>query len=206
MYVVRVIFACILLLGSLSACATVPSKKLGVEANPVNAELAEAKLIDANQHLDSLNEQIKGFYADLERMRQDIAELYQRPGWPELKEVLVATPSIQDPEVDPRAALRASPAFASLASKWDESWEMLFDRYVGLVDRCTILEARRVALLEKLLAIEAKYIGATMLELTADKYEEGKAIYAIVDTLGSSENELNSYTINAIGLYDPGPA
>jgi hypothetical protein len=193
MYIWRAIGMAILAAVLLSACATIPAR------NPQ----AEAKLVEANRDLDALNGQIQLFYADFGTLQAAVAKLYTEPGWSEMRELILATPSIQDPESDPKTEFMASPAFASLKGKKDKSWEPLFDKYSALADRCTILEAKRISMLEKLLAAQAKYIGATLLELNARRYEQGKSIYSVVDLLGKTQTELESYNLNALGLYEP---
>jgi hypothetical protein len=74
-------------------------------------------------------------------------------------------------------------------------------RYQALADRCIILEARRIALGERILAAQAKYIGATLSEYHAGRYPEGKAIYGIVELLDKSKQELDAYAVNEVGLY-----
>ena len=187
-----VLFASVLL----NACATAPP--------PAKNPQVEMKLVQANRDLDALNERINSFYGELGALKADVAKLYEQPRWEEMKEIILATPSMQDPESDPRAEFEASPALAAWKGKQDKAWEALFERYQALADRCTILEAKRVSMLEKLLAAQAKYIGATLLEANAGRYEQGKAIYAVVEILGRTQNELESYTLNPIGLYNPG--
>jgi hypothetical protein len=177
----------------LNACAAVPVR------NPQ----AEAKVVEANRDLDAVNERIQSFYGELGVLQADVAKLYEQPRWEEMKEIILATPSMQDPEVDPRTEFEASPALAAWKGKRDRAWESLLERYLALADRCTILEARRVSILEKLLAAQAKYIGATLLEVNAGRYEQGKSIYSVVDILSRTQNELESYNLNPIGLFDP---
>ena len=184
-----VVFAAVFL----NACAGVPTR------NPQ----AEERLVDANRDLDALNERINSFYGELGTVQADVAKLYEQPRWEEMKKIILATPSMQDPEADPKAEFEASPALAAWKGKRDQAWEALFERYQALADRCTILEAKRVSVLEKLLAAQAKYIGATLLEANAGRYEQGKAVYAVVEILGKTQNELESYTLNPIGLYEP---
>lgn len=192
--VLRTVGAALLTIALLNACATVPAK------NPQ----AEAKVVEANRDLDAVNERIQSFYTEFSTLQGDIGKLYEQPRWQEMKEIILATPSIQDPENDPQKEFEASPALAAWKGKKDKSWEALFDRYMALADRCTILEAKRVSILEKLLAAQAKYIGATLMELNAHRYEQGKSIYSVVDILSKTQTELESYNLNSIGLYAPG--
>lgn len=180
----------------LNACATVPAR------NPE----ADAKVIEANRDLDAVNERINSFYAEFEVLQSQVALLYEEPGWQEMREILDTTPSIQDPEADPWKEFETSPALAARKGKKDPAMEALFDKYLALADRCTILEAKRVSILEKLLAAQAKFIAATLLEANAGRYEQGKAIYSVVDILSKTQNELESYNLNPIGLYDPAGA
>jgi hypothetical protein len=57
-----------------------------------------------------------------------------------------------------------------------------------------------------LASIQATYLEATLLELSANRYSQATSIYGTVEALGKSEDELNSFTLTAIGLYDVKPS
>ncbi len=174
-------------------CATVPAR------NP----LAEAKVVEANQALDQLNVDVALFYLDAEAAMQQVKQLHEKPGWTDMAEVIRETPAIRAYVDGGEPVDFASlPAVAQWTRKWNTPWKSLFSEYIGLVDRCSILEARRTALLERLFVVQAKYIGATTMELSKGRYEQGKSIYSMVDTLSGTEAELNAYQLNSIGLYD----
>jgi hypothetical protein len=97
------------------------------------------------------------------------------------------------------------PETAAWSRKWKRPWKSLFSDYLGLVDRCSIMEARRTALLERLFVVQAKYIGATTMELSKGRYEQAQTLYSRVEMLTGTETELKVYQLNTIGLYDVRP-
>jgi hypothetical protein len=51
--------------------------------------------------------------------------------------------------------------------------------------------------------VQAKYVAAVMLELSAGHDKEAKEIYSVVEVLDKTAIELNSYEPNDLGLYNP---
>jgi hypothetical protein len=72
------------------------------------------------------------------------------------------------------------------------------------VDKFTILEAKKLAVREKLLAVQAGYLAAVIMEASAGHAKEGKEIYAVVDDLDKTGAELDSYQPDDLGLYNSG--
>jgi hypothetical protein len=89
--------------------------------------------------------------------------------------------------------------------KWGDSGEDLFLHYRSLVDRCSIAEARRIGLIGRIASLQAIYLEVTFLELAADRYSQAETIFGTVEALSKAENELSSYSLNALGLYDVKP-
>ena len=87
-------------------------------------------------------------------------------------------------------------------TRWGISGEALFSRYLALADRCSISEARRIGLIGRLASLQALYLEVTFRELSANRNAQAEAAFGTVEALSKSEDELNSYTLNAIGLYD----
>ena len=179
-----------------SGCATVPAR------NPQ----AEAKASEANQALDVLNTDLANFYPDAEALLQRVRLLQQQPGWDEMEAVIRGTPAILAyVEGGEAVDFESIPETAAWSRKWKRPWKSLFSDYLGLVDRCSIMEARRTALLERLFVVQAKYIGATTMELSKGRYEQAQSLYSRVEMLTGTETELKAYQLNTIGLYDVRP-
>jgi hypothetical protein len=162
----------------------------------------EAKLQEANAALDSLSANLTTFYGNLEPLLQEIKALCDRPGWSDMEGIIASNlPGVESEEELPvNQGLKN--ALDDWTAKWGDSGEDLYTRYLSLVDRCTISEARRIGLIGRLASLQAMYLEATFLELAADRYDQAKAIYGTVEALSKSEDELSSYALNALGLYD----
>ncbi len=85
--------------------------------------------------------------------------------------------------------------------KWKTSWEQTLEDYLHLVDKCTILEAKKLAVREKLLAVQARYLAVVIMEASAGREKEGKEVYSVVEALDKSSAELDSYQPDDLGLY-----
>ncbi|MGV8073045.1 MAG: hypothetical protein AB2L11_00580 [Syntrophobacteraceae bacterium] len=192
MTMTRTIAASILLAFSLVGCSTVPPKK----------PKSEMQLVDANIALDKLHESIAKFYEKLEAVHQDTLSLYQQPGWPEMREIIQRSSSSDNPEDEAVTALEAADENDEWSRNWGLPWESLFSRYLSLVQRCNAMEIRRFILLSELRGVQSRFL-AVALELS--ELNEFKAITAVVDTLGKSADELETYAPNALGLYDMSP-
>jgi hypothetical protein len=185
----------ILLLVTLMGCATMP------KANP----RVEAKLEEANAALDRLSADLPLFYSNLEALLQDLKTLYDYPGWSDLEAILAST--FPEPENEERVPgnLGMKQALHDWMARWGESGEDLYSRYLSLVDRCTISEARRIGLAGRLSSLQATYLEVTFMELAANRHAQAKAVFATVEALSKAEDELNSYSLNALDLYDAKP-
>lgn len=191
----RNLMAGVLILASLAACATLP------KPNP----RVEARLQEANTALDSLSGDTTAFYAKLEVLRQDIWALYHRPGWSEMETIVAFTTSRTEIEDDFSLDPYLENALDVWTAKWGESGEDLFLHYRSLADLCTISEARRIGLIGRLSSLQALFLEAVFAELLANRYTRAETIFGTVEALGKAEDELNSYTLNAIGLYEVNP-
>lgn len=190
-----VLFALFLVL-SLCRCATLPSSQ--------NAE-AEAALAEANTALDQVNQKTQQFYADFDILWKDLIAFYEHPGWPDTKRIVESFPYPEEDSGDPVEDKARSKAKAAWTLKWKEPWEEMFARYLELVKRCTALEVRRIALISDILGVQGKFLGVSVLEYSKGRYERGRASDGVVEILARSSEELNSYTINSLGLYDTEP-
>lgn len=183
-------FPVLILLILLSGCATTkpPSR------NP----RVEIQLVEANQMLDSLNEETQGYYADVAAVRHDTAVLTTHPGWPEMQSLLE---EMAESEGNADAA-RIGRETKRWSKRWGMPWEEMFAGYMDLVKRCSGLEARRIGLQSRLLAAQARFLGVAAMEYSEGRIEEGESMEAIVAVLTRSAEELNTYSVNELGLYD----
>lgn len=194
--VFRTLFAVAIAVGTLAGCATAP-KGMSQEGIPQ----AEAKLLEANSALDSANEQSAAFYAQFGEIQQEIKEFCGRPGWAEFEQVLLEYPSLRDVDNEIEITPEIEARLIAWGEKWKTSWREMLADYRGLVDKCIIMEAKRLATRERVLAVQAKYLGAVLLEVAAGREEQGKAIYSLMELLDSSGAELNSHQTDELGLY-----
>jgi hypothetical protein len=183
-----VLVAVLLLFG----CATVP---------PSSNPKAQAKMAEADRSLDVVNMELQKFYADFQSLRQQIASFSREPGWPEMKKLLEEDPSLIETP-DPFAGLEAKLETADWTRKWKAPWQSLFTRYLALVDRCAGMEVRRAALRSDFTSIQARYAYVSVSELSINRYQPGKTAYDMMELISASLNELDSYPLNAIGLYN----
>ncbi len=109
-------------------------------------------------------------------------------------------PSLRDPDAEIEITPDAESRLADWGRTWNASGEETLVDYRDLVDKCIILEAKRLALRERLLVAQAKYLAAVMLELSAGREKEAKEIYSVVEVLDRSGAELNSYQTDDNGL------
>jgi hypothetical protein len=85
--------------------------------------------------------------------------------------------------------------------KWNTEWEQPLEDYLRLVDKCAILEAKRLAAREKLFAVQARYVAVVIMEASAGHEKEGREAYSVVEALDKSGAELDSYQPDDLGLY-----
>jgi len=192
--------ASVFLISAVSGCAGLPGRG-GVAPQPAKAE---AKMVEANIALDAVNEQLSAFYVQLGSVLREIREFQGRPGWNEFEQILLDYPSLRDPDSDAKITPDIVGRMADWSLKWKVPWEKTLGDYHGLVDKCTILEAKRLAVREKLLVVQAKYLAAVMIELSAGREKQGGEIFSVVDALDKTNVELDSYQTNDLGLYGTG--
>jgi hypothetical protein len=178
------------------ACATLQKQ------NP----RAEARLQEANAALESLSAESTAFYGNLVPLLQNIRALYDHPGWSDMATTLAFTSRPDEWEDDASVHQGLQYALDDWTTKWGESGEDLFQHYRALVDRCSISEARRIGLIGSIASLQAAYLEVTFMELSADRYPQAEISYGTVEALSAAENELNSYALNTLGLYDVKPA
>jgi hypothetical protein len=192
--------ASVFLIAAVSGCAGLSVK--GGIAPPVPG--AEAKLQEANLALDAVNEQSSAFYAELASVLLEIKEFQDRAGWSDFERILLDYPSLRDPDTEAEKAPAIMSRLSEWGLEWNTSWENALSRYHQLVDRCIILDAKRLAVREKLLVVQAGYLSVVLAEATSGHEKEGKEIFAVVEALDKTNAELDSYQPNDLGLYGPG--
>ena len=175
----------------LAGCASVPKGKPEVEA----------KLTEAAEALDYVNRQSSVFYDQLGSVIEEIRQFCSRPGWLEFEQILLEYPTLRDPDVEIELTPEIEGRFSAWGGRWNATGEQTLVGYHNLLDKCIILEAKRLALRERLLAAQAKYITATLLEDSMGSKKQAKEIYSMVDLLDKTGAELNSYQMDDLGLY-----
>ncbi|MHC1745122.1 MAG: hypothetical protein AB9873_19125 [Syntrophobacteraceae bacterium] len=180
----------------LCSCATVPRSQ-----NPE----ADTALAQANLSLDQINQRTQQFYTDFDVLWKDLTVFYSHPGWPDARKIVESFPYPEDDSEDPREDTVRANAKAEWTLKWKEPWEEMFTHYLELVKRCTALEVRRIALISDILGVQGRFLGVSVLEYSKGRYDQGRASDGIVEILARSSEELNSYSINSLGLYDTEP-
>jgi hypothetical protein len=192
---------CILLLVAITGCAGLQDRGV-VGAGPSRAEV---KLMEANKALDAVNEQSSAFYDQLSSVSAEISEFRSRPYWNGFEQILLEYPSLRDPDNEAEITPEVESRLSEWSLKWKTEWEQTLEDYLRLVDKCTILEAKKLAVREKLFAVQAKYLAAVIMEASAGHEKEGKDIYSIVEALDKTNAELDSYQPDDLGLYNSGP-
>lgn len=188
----RAIVCGVLTLISLGACATLP------QANP----RADAKLAEANASLDALSADISVFYEDLAALLEDIKTLTEHPGWSDMEVIIATIESASVSEGESPRERDHEDDIAEWTAHWGDSAEELLAQYQSLADRCSIFEARRIGLIGRLVAMQAWYLEITFLELSANRQAQAEAAYSTVEALSRTQEELDSYPLDAMGLYE----
>ncbi len=191
---------CILLIASITGCAGLQGGGK-VAAGPSQAEV---KLMEANKALDAVNEQSSAFYAQLSSVIAEINELRSRPYWDEFEQILLEYPSLRDPDNEAEITPDMESRLSEWSLKWKTAWEQTLEDYLRLVDKCTILEAIKLAAREKLFAVQAKYLVVVIMEASAGHEKEAKETYSVIEALDKSGAELDSYQPDDLGLYSSG--
>ena len=181
------------LLASSTGCATVAVR------NPE----AQSRLTEANEALGVLQDRIEQLYADLETVRLDLRTFYQEPGWPEMGQIILTVLSTESSESDdPELQDLVESSTTEWAAAWQSSWKERFGEYLDLVRRCTALEARRIGLQAELFRVQGKFLGVSVSEYSKGRYDQGRASDEVVELLSRSAEELGSYSIDEVGLYE----
>jgi len=191
----RTLLFCILIITGLTACATTTT------TTPGRSSKTQVKLTEANAVLDSIALETQQFYTEAESVRQEVRALYHHPGWPEMRQIIDAMAASGSKEKGAMTDAQVVTASEEWDRKWNEPWQALFSEYILLVKRCSALELHRITLQSKILEAQAKYLGAAVLEYTDGRYTQGKSMEEIVEILGRSAGELDSYTVDSMGLY-----
>ena len=192
---------CILLIASITGCAGLQGRG-GVAAGPSQAEV---KLMEANKALDAVNEQSSAFYAQLSSLSAEINEFRSRPYWNGFEQILLEYPSLRDPDNEAEISPDMEARLSEWGLKWKTAWEETLDDYLRLVDKCTIMEAKKLAAREKFFAVQAKYLAVVIMQASAGHKKEAKETYSVVEALDKPTAELDSYQPDDLGLYSSAP-
>ena len=187
----RALVFCVLLMTGLTACAT----------TQVISPKTRVKVSQANVVLDEIVSQTRQFYTDAEAVRMEVRTLYRHPGWPEMQEIINAMADIQTNREASLTESQVIKATEDWSRKWSRPWQDTFSEYLSLVKRCSGLELQRISLQSKILEAQAKFLGAAVTEYSGGRYDQGRSLEEIVEILGRSAGELDSYTVDSMGLY-----
>jgi len=191
---------CILLIASITGCAGLQ----GGGRVAVGPSRAEVKLMEANKALDAVNEESSAFYAQLSSVIAEINDFCSRPYWNEFEQTLLEYPALRDPDNEVEITPEMESRLSQWSLKWKSEWEQTLEDYLRLVDKCTILEAKKLAVSERLFAVQAKYLAVVIMEASAGHEKEGKDIYSVVEALDKTSAELDSHRPDDLGLYGSG--
>jgi len=201
---IRKAFVCFmgsfLLIGALTGCAGLPGKGTVV----TGPSQADVKLMEANKALDAVNEQSADFYTQLGSLTGEIAEFRNRPSWSGFEQILLEYPSLKDPDNETEITPQMHNRLEEWSRKWKTAWEQTLEDYLRLVDKCTILEAKKLAVRERLLAVQARYLAVVVMEASAGHEKQGREIFSVVEALDKTGAELDSYKPDDLGLYASG--
>jgi hypothetical protein len=195
----RTLLFCILIITGLSACATTTT----TTTTTARSSKTQEKLTEANLVLDSIAMETQQYYTEAENVRHEVRALYHHPGWPEMRQIIdaMAMAASGSKEKGSMTDAQVVSATEEWNHKWNEPWQAMFSEYISLVKRCSALELQRITLQSKILEAQAKYLGAAVSEYTDGRYTQGKSMEEIVEILGRSAGELDSYTVDSMGLY-----
>ena len=191
---------CIVLIAAISGCASLQGKG-GVAAGPSPAQV---KQMEENKALDAVNEASSAFYAQLGSVIAEVSEFRSRPYWNEFEQILLEYPSLRDPDNEVEITPDMESRLSEWSLRWKTAWEQTLEDYLRLVDKCTILEAKKLAVSERLFAVQAKYLAVVIMEASAGHEKEGKDIYSVVEALDKTSAELDSHRPDDLGLYGSG--
>lgn len=184
-----------------AGCASLTGPGKMSQQNREQLQLAEAKLAEANAELDGVNAMSSEFYAQLGTVMDQVKSFCDRPGWLELEQVLIEFPALREQDTGIEITPEMEQRLVEWGRRWNADWEETLIGYHELVDKCTIVEARKLALRERLLSIQGKFIAAALLELYAGREAQGNEIYAVAEVLDKTGAELLSYPLDDLGLY-----
>lgn len=188
----RAVLTGLYLIWGLFACATVPQR----------SPQADLETVAAHEAFAELQPRLEQFYLDIQPVLQSIQDLYDQPGWQDMRKIIEETPVIPayvEGAVDEYPS--SLPAVSQWSRTWGRDWDELFSRTMRLADRCAILEARRAALRHWLLAAQAKYLKAIILQSAAEQHEEVESLWALMELVEKAQSDLDVYVLDSIGLY-----
>lgn len=196
--VFRLLIPGLILVMFTAGCASFPGSRVKTEMLPET----ETLMVGANSDLDTVNQKSADFYSALNPVLQEIKEFCSSPGWGEFEQILLENPSLRDSDNQIDITPEIEARFAAWGRKWRVSWEQEFTAYHDLVDKCIILEAKKLAVRERLLVAQAKFVAATTIEGKAQHAKQSEEIYSLVQLLDKTAAELDSYQVDDLGLYN----
>ncbi len=198
----RFLMPCTLALFLIQGCASF-SQRYNQAGTQIDEKQVQSKLIEANSSLDTVNESASAFYSQLGPVLEEIKQLSDQPRWKEFEQILLEFPALRDPDNEIEITDEMESRLAEWSKRWKTSWQEQLVSYHDLIDKCIILEARKLAVKERLLTVQAKYVAAVQMEVYAGREKEGKEIFAVVELLDGTKAELDSYQADDFGLYRP---
>lgn len=179
---------------TLVSCATAPKQ---VPESQVRFE-------EASSLLTSMQDEFRAVYGDVGDVMERIAVLYAHPGWVEMEQIIRSSTANTDTSSEDIALKPdTGEALDRWTDKWGESGEDKYLEYLNLVEQCTFLEVRRLALRMKLRSVEIKLVHALATETASGRGSQHWGIEKALDELEDLEKQINAYTINDLGLYEP---
>jgi hypothetical protein len=189
------------LIVAISGCAGMPQRPAVVPPPPG----AREKLVAAGKALEKTRAEIAAFQADLGAVRARIAALRSRPWWAGFERILREYPVLTDPNGEGKP----TPPMQSRLNAWSReskvSWQTAMRDYFQLVNRCAILDMRRVAVRQMLISVQAAYMAVVMMDASAGDARDAQKIFALVNSLDKPGADLEALRLNRLGLYEVPP-
>ncbi len=187
----------ILLIASIAGCA-------GMQGRPPVGPPppgAQARLTKADKSLGAVKRQEAAFFAELDSADAKIDKLRSKPYWSGFERILIKYPSL----TDPGKQAQITPEVRARLSRWSREakvpWQAMMRDYYQLVDRCAILDMKRVAVRQMLISVQAAYMAVVMMEAGAGHMKKANKIFALVNSLDKPGAKLDSIRLNRLGLY-----
>ncbi len=163
---------------------------------------AEAGLARADKARGALEVEMAAFQSDFHAAEAEVAKLRRRPHWSGFERILLAHPSLTDPNKQTRMTPRIKTDLVRWSRRSREPWEEFMRDYYRLTDRCAILEMRRVAARRMLISVQAAYMAVVMMEAGAGHGKKAEEIFSKVEALDKPAAQLDAIRLDRLGLYE----